>query len=496
MNPPQSNQASTQTLIQASAGKLPDHALSQRSAWLAMLLGTLLLAWLAAGLLRWPGNVAQVWFANAWAVAIYLSRPASDRAPLMALQALANLLWNWLHGDPTVLIIGFALSNVVEAVLTATLWRHFFNARQLSEQPLQFFKSLLLCGLLPALVGASLGAGLLGATGTAPFALVWPGWFLGDLFGYLSLVSAMNLFLYHRTVQALPLPRPWHYALLAAVLLAIHGVMTNFEQPYVLAMALFSLMLLTTPLLMAAAIACLAVLTDLHLAVHWLKDFDLGQFGNPVQDMLPGLTMLFGLSLALSYVRSNQFHEKELAATIQDLEETAQTAADLLKTRDGLLLSAQIGFAFVSNRTVRWCNLEFAELLGYSLSEMAGKTASDVFASPEEAERVGALIYPKVQEGATGEALARMRRKNGSECVVLVRGFRPNPQRDLTCFAVLDMTEREAQAQAVAELQKEQQLILDTANVGLARVRERKLVWVNRRCAELLGYTQQELQGQ
>ncbi|MFZ9550750.1 MAG: PAS domain-containing sensor histidine kinase, partial [Hylemonella sp.] len=75
-------------------------------------------------------------------------------------------------------------------------------------------------------------------------------------------------------------------------------------------------------------------------------------------------------------------------------------------------------------------------------------------------------------------------------------GFRPNPQRDLTYFAVLDMTEREAQAQAVAELQKEQQLILDTANVGLARVRERKLVWVNRRCAELLGYTQQELQGQ
>jgi hypothetical protein len=58
LNPPQSNQASTQTLIQASAGKLPDHALSQRSAWLAMLLGTLLLAWLAAGLLRWPGNVA------------------------------------------------------------------------------------------------------------------------------------------------------------------------------------------------------------------------------------------------------------------------------------------------------------------------------------------------------------------------------------------------------------------------------------------------------
>ncbi|NBQ37980.1 MAG: PAS domain-containing sensor histidine kinase, partial [Synechococcus sp.] len=101
-----------------------------------------------------------------------------------------------------------------------------------------------------------------------------------------------------------------------------------------------------------------------------------------------------------------------------------------------------------------------------------------------------------MSQGLAAEAVGQIRHKDGTARTVLIRAFRPDPKEDRTFIAVLDMTEREAQAQKIMGLQKEQQLILDTANVGLVRVRERKLVWVNRRCAELLGYTQQELQGQ
>jgi len=497
VNPPQSTQASNQTPTQNSTGHLPEQALSQRVAWLAMLLGTFLLAWLAAGLLYRPGNIALIWFANAWAMAIYLSRPTRDWRTLVALQALANLLWNWWHGDPATLLVGFALGNMLASVLAAALWRRFFTARQVLEQPLRLVQSLLLCGAAPALLGASLGAGLLGVLGTAPFGAVWPGWFLGDLFGYLTLAPATYFFLYHRTVQPLLLPRGWHALVLLAFLLGLYLVVEGFGQPYAMSLVLFAGLLVSTPpWLSALALVGMGLVLDVHLVQEWQEAFAQGQQPHPVQALLPELSIMLVACVALAYVKANQLNQGKLQQSLDERDEALSMARELLQTRDGLLHSAKIGLAQLASRTVRWCNQEYAEIHGYAIGEILGMTALQLFISEAEAKRVGELVYPLVSQGLAAEAVGQIRHKDGTARTVLIRAFRPDPKEDRTFIAVLDMTEREAQAQKIMGLQKEQQLILDTANVGLVRVRERKLVWVNRRCAELLGYTQQELQGQ
>ncbi|MFZ9298935.1 MAG: PAS domain-containing protein, partial [Hylemonella sp.] len=442
MNQPQS----VQIQEKGGVGKQPDHALSQRAAWLAMMVGTFLLAWLAVGILRLPGNVALIWFADAWALAIYLSRPAREMPALMAVQALGNVLWNAFYGDPPGLIAGFALANVAEASVAAVLWRRYFTVRLVSEQPLQFVKSLLVAGVLPSVLGATLGSSLLEVFGLAPFSVVWPGWFLGDLYGYVALAMLTQMALYHRTAYVVRMPRLHHYFLMLATLAGAGWLLLNFEYPYVLVITFFMLLMVTSPpALGALGIVLLAFLFDLHLAWQWQEDFQSGTTGHLVQDLLPPLAALIILSTALSFSRASRLNRLELEKSLEERDEALHTAADLLTVRDGLLHGAKIGLVLVAKRTVVWSNQEYADIYGYALNDMAGKTAAQLFASVEEAERVGKLVYPLVSQGQAAEVVAQIRHKSGATRTVLIRGYRPEPAVDRTYFAVLDISEREAQ---------------------------------------------------
>lgn len=59
----------------------------------------------------------------------------------------------------------------------------------------------------------------------------------------------------------------------------------------------------------------------------------------------------------------------------------------------------------------------------------------------------------------------------------------------------IDVTDATIRTRALTALQSEQQLIIDSATVGLGRLRDYRYVWVNRAFAEMLGYTVEEMVG-
>ncbi len=158
-----------------------------RKTWLReaalLALGYAALALLAIHLARQPGSVATVWFANALGTAFMASAPRAQRWPLLLAVIVGNLAANLLFGDPLGLSLQFAFANAAEVGLGYWLIHRWALAARFSEEPVRFVK-LVACGaLLPQLLGATVGAGILHLQGFGQFWRVWPDWYVGSALG-------------------------------------------------------------------------------------------------------------------------------------------------------------------------------------------------------------------------------------------------------------------------------------------------------------------------
>lgn len=145
--------------------------------------GSALLGVLAIQLARQPGSVATVWLANAMGTAFLVSAPRERRWLLLLAVVVGNLSANLWFGDPLVRSLQFALANAAEVGLGYWLIQRWALAPRFSEEPARFLK-LVACGaLLPQLLGATLGAGILHLQGYGEFWRVWPDWYVGSALG-------------------------------------------------------------------------------------------------------------------------------------------------------------------------------------------------------------------------------------------------------------------------------------------------------------------------
>src|SRR5512145_582009 len=91
-----------------------------------------------------------------------------------------------------------------------------------------------------------------------------------------------------------------------------------------------------------------------------------------------------------------------------------------------------------------------------------------------------------------------MRRKDGSTflCRVVAKAIDPANTHQGTVWIVEDITERRRRADEVARVLREHEALLSTTSVGIAFVKDRRFVRVNRRYEEMYGYDPGELDGQ
>lgn len=229
-------------------------------------LGLVLLYGLAALLslyaARQPGSVASLWYANALAVAALAFRPWRDWPALLAGVAVAVVLSNLVWGDAWWQALAFFPANAAEVMLAA--W--CLQRAGLVQAPLRSARALLwlllLGGVLPQCVGATLGAFSLGWLSPQAYAeagSVWLPWFEGSVIGALSVlplawVCCQNGPAVWRAGRG---RRWWPVLLLVAVGVALLS----------LAQLPFPFIYLSMPLLLAAMLVDLAALLALTLVV-------------------------------------------------------------------------------------------------------------------------------------------------------------------------------------------------------------------------------------
>src|SRR5450830_1476553 len=168
--------------------------------WGAALFGALVYALLAAlsiALSRLPGSVATLWFANMAGALLVARRPGHEAWVLLPALTLGNLGANLLLVEDWHAAVAFVLPNLIEVALAARALRRVKGDIDLLSSPARLLLILLNAGLLPALVGATLGAGMLAVSTPATFGFLWPRWLEGSLIGANSMLPLALFVLMH-----------------------------------------------------------------------------------------------------------------------------------------------------------------------------------------------------------------------------------------------------------------------------------------------------------
>jgi diguanylate cyclase (GGDEF)-like protein/PAS domain S-box-containing protein len=161
---------------------------------------------------------------------------------------------------------------------------------------------------------------------------------------------------------------------------------------------------------------------------------------------------------------------------------------------EAVLANASIGIAFTRDRRFVLCNPRFAEMFGWAQAELTGQSGEVIYPSPESFRELGQIAVPVLSAGRQLDVEWEMRRRDGSTFLarIIAKSIDPENPRHGTVWILDDITERKRLKRALAE----QQLIFDSATVGIALMRDLVIQRCNPRLAEMTGYAPEELVNQ
>ncbi len=165
---------------------------------------------------------------------------------------------------------------------------------------------------------------------------------------------------------------------------------------------------------------------------------------------------------------------------------------------NGVLKSTPVGISIVKDRVISYASDEFERISGYSLSELIGKSTSQLYPSEEKFNAVGKEYFKQLEEKGKVSLETVFRHKDGSLKNIFLNAVPLNPDDFSEGFigAIMDITERKASEQELHRRQAEMNSILRAATVGIGMVRDRVLVHVNDELTRITGYAAEELIGQ
>ena len=133
-------------------------------------------------------------------------------------------------------------------------------------------------------------------------------------------------------------------------------------------------------------------------------------------------------------------------------------------------------------------------LYGYSREELlSGMTAHDLTAEPEASDM---SIRQGIRNGTAFVPLRYHRKKDGTVFPVeIVSGHYTWNGKNILVAHIHDITDRITAEESLHKIMREQQVILDTAHIGIALISDRKLIWVNQKTADLVQYSKEEMKG-
>jgi diguanylate cyclase (GGDEF)-like protein/PAS domain S-box-containing protein len=173
------------------------------------------------------------------------------------------------------------------------------------------------------------------------------------------------------------------------------------------------------------------------------------------------------------------------------------STASALVELQAILENATIGILFTRNRAVMQANPLCAQMFGYTPEEFHGLEGVRLYPSPEDYAALGGLAGPVLAEGKPYQAELQMRRKDGSLfwCRFSAKAVDPGHPQAGTIWIMEDVTTDRLMREALEQSTVELGAIFDAAMIGIAVLRERRIVRCNPRFGDLFGYAPGEVVG-
>ena len=179
----------------------------------------------------------------------------------------------------------------------------------------------------------------------------------------------------------------------------------------------------------------------------------------------------------------------ELRQALENLRRSQSRLQSILKV-------APVGIGVLAHRKFVEINDTLCNLSGYSREEVIGQSSRAFYATQEEFERVGEILYPMIARDGFGTMEIHGKQKNGTLVRWWLSGAPLDPLRpeEGIIFAVMDITERQKAEQELRESQAYFASVFDSVNEGLMihDPQTGRLLDVNQRLCEMSGFSREE----
>jgi two-component system cell cycle sensor histidine kinase/response regulator CckA len=166
-----------------------------------------------------------------------------------------------------------------------------------------------------------------------------------------------------------------------------------------------------------------------------------------------------------------------LEGFVEDISEKKQVEEERRKVQEAvrrdrelkekILQTAAVGIAFAENRKITWGNMAIERIFGFTDSrEYIGNETSLLYASDEEFERIGKLVYEGTRSGEIIETVAKFKRTDATEFLGLIRVSFVNPTDPLReiVVSISDITEKTRAEEALKESEIRYRLLAENAD--------------------------------
>ena len=193
--------------------------------------------------------------------------------------------------------------------------------------------------------------------------------------------------------------------------------------------------------------------------------------------------------------------EKGLFATLfSDITERKR-AEDAVRESEAKIKSifraAPIGIGLTVDRVLLEVNEPLCKMVDCSKEELIGKSGRILYPSNEDYDNVGRVKYKQIAEGGTGRVETRFKCKDGRIIDILLSSTPLNPANlgEGVTFTALDITERKKTELALKESEQRFRALFEQSPDALFLIdMEGRHIETNRRAADMLGYTVEEMQ--
>jgi PAS domain S-box-containing protein len=340
------------------------------------------------------GNIATLWFANAFGIAYVVCNSKSLSTGLLLGAALATLFSHLALGDTMNLSLAFVPANVAEIWLAVFLIRHAGCDMKFDQGPENFVRLLVLAICIPALVGASLGTSALWLYGMQPYSRIWSSWYAGTTIGSIALLPIAILAMrmeWSELLRRIDLRK----TILWAAISTATGVFAlgNLPHPFIYIMTPLTVSAVLLSFESVAVLVCLSAIVTGgaiaagHFAPLAAGDVSVWQTYIPfLLTMVPPLLMASGM---------NQSRVRE-AVRLQVEDELKRSAQDLRTIIDHT--PAMIGY-WDRDLKNRFGNSAYVEWFGLTQEQMRDRHIREILG-----EQRYALNLPYIKAALRGES--------------------------------------------------------------------------------------------